>query len=69
LLARAAVLVMVAWAPRRWRPIIRGASRDDIEQAYPGWSVVDETRVDLSGALFYKLFPKAEPRLYRLRRD
>lgn len=64
-----AVLVMVAWAPRRWRPIIRGASRDDIEQAYPGWSVVDETRVDLSGALFYKLFPKAEPRLYRLRRD
>jgi SAM-dependent methyltransferase len=67
--APGATLLMVAWTPRRWRPIIRGASRSDIEAAYPGWSVVDETSVDLSGALFYKLFPKADPRLYRLRRE
>jgi SAM-dependent methyltransferase len=67
--APGATLLMVAWAPRRFRPIIRGASRGDIEAAYSGWSVVDETSVDVSGALFYKLFPKADPRIYRLRRE
>jgi ubiquinone/menaquinone biosynthesis C-methylase UbiE len=66
--APGATLLMVAWAPRRFRPIIRGASRGEIEAAYPDWSVVDETSVDLSGALFYKLFPRADPRMYRLRR-
>jgi SAM-dependent methyltransferase len=64
-----ATLLMVAWAPRRWRPIIRGASRSDIDAAYPDWTVVDEYRVDVSEAPFYRLFPKADPRLYRLRRE
>jgi SAM-dependent methyltransferase len=67
--APGATLAMVAWAPRRLRPIIRGASRGDIEAAYPEWSIVDEHRVDLSGAAFYRLFPKADPRVYRLRRE
>jgi SAM-dependent methyltransferase len=66
--APGATLAMVAWAPRRFRPIIRGASRGDIETAYPEWRIGEEIPVDLSGAAFYRLFPRADPRVYRLRR-
>ena len=59
---------MVAWAPGRRGPLPRGANRDDIESAYPGWQVVAEESVDISAAPFYRLTPKAHPRLYLLRR-
>ena len=35
--AEATVLLLV-W-PKRKRPLIRGANRDDIEAAFPGWSI------------------------------
>jgi SAM-dependent methyltransferase len=66
--APGATLLMVAWAPGRRGPLPRGASRDDIEAAYPEWRVIDEEPVDISGARFYRLTPSADPRLYRLRR-
>jgi SAM-dependent methyltransferase len=66
--APGAELLMVAWAPRRRGPMPRGASRADIEAAYRGWSVVEEERFDVTAAPFYRFFPKADPRLYRLRR-
>lgn len=66
--APGARLVMVAWAPGRRGPLPRGASRADIEAAYPAWDVIDEEPVDVSGASFYRHMPKADPRLYTLRR-
>jgi SAM-dependent methyltransferase len=67
--APGAELLMVAWAPAR-RPLLpRGASRADIEAAYRGWSVVEEEPFDIADAPFYRFMPKADPRLYRLRRD
>lgn len=66
--APGATLLMVAWAPGRRGPLPRGASRADIEAAYPAWDVIDEERVDVSGAPFYRHMRKADPRLYRLRR-
>jgi SAM-dependent methyltransferase len=66
--APGATLLMVAWAPARRGPLPRGASRDDIEAAYRGWRVIDEEAVDISRAPFYRLTPRADPRLYRLRR-
>jgi SAM-dependent methyltransferase len=66
--ARGATLVMVAWAPGRRGPLPRGASRADIEAAYPAWDVVGEEGVDVAGARFYRHMRKADPRLYRLRR-
>ena len=66
--APGATLLMVAWAPRRRGPLPRGASRADIEAAYPAWDVMDEESVDVSGAPFFKHVRKADPRLYRLRR-
>jgi SAM-dependent methyltransferase len=62
-----ATLVMVAWAPGRRGPLPRGASRADIEAAYPAWDVIDEEALDLSEARLYRYVKKADPRLYRLR--
>jgi SAM-dependent methyltransferase len=67
--APGATLLMVAWARRRRGPMPRGASRADIAAAYPAWTVIDEEAVDISGAPFYRFFPKADPRLYWLRRE
>lgn len=67
--APGATLLMVAWARRRRGPMPRGASRADIETAYPAWKVVDEEAIDIAGAPFYRFFPKADPRLYRLSRE
>jgi SAM-dependent methyltransferase len=66
--ASGATLLMMAWARRRRGPLPRGASRADIEAAYPGWTVIDEQPYDLSAALFFRHL-KPDGRFYRLRRD
>ena len=75
--ALGATLLMMAWAPGRRGPLPRGASRGDIEAAYPAWSVVDEEAVDTSvgsriwsrARPFYRIWSRADPRFHRLRRD
>jgi SAM-dependent methyltransferase len=67
--APGATLLMMAWAPRRGGPLWRGASRGDIEAAYPGWTVIDEHAFDVSGAPFYRHVKNPGPRFYRLRRE
>jgi SAM-dependent methyltransferase len=65
--ASGATLLMMAWARKRRGPLPRGASRGDIETAYPDWTVVDEQAFDISGAPFFR-HVNADPRFYRLRR-
>jgi SAM-dependent methyltransferase len=66
--APGAILLMTAWAPGRRGPLPRGASRGDIEAAYPEWTVIDEEPFDVvSGVRFYRLIRNADPRVYRLR--
>lgn len=60
-----ATLLMMAWAPGTW--LLRGASRGDIEAAYPTWKLIDEEPFDVSGAPFYRFVRNANPRFYRLR--
>ena len=67
--APGAILLMLAWAPRRRWPLPRGAGRAEIEAAYPGWQVIDEDPVDVSGVPLYRYVKNADPRFYRLRRD
>ncbi|HEX5782394.1 MAG TPA: class I SAM-dependent methyltransferase [Solirubrobacteraceae bacterium] len=67
--APGATLLMVAWAPRRRWLLPRGASRADIEAAYPGWEVVEEDAIDPGGVPLYRFARNADPRFYRLRRD
>ena len=63
-----ATLLMMAWARRRRGPLPRGASRRDIEAAYPEWTLTDEQPFDISGAPFFRHIKNAHPRFYRLRR-
>ncbi len=62
-----ATLLMYAFSPGRKGPTPRGLSREEVEAAYAGWSVVDEQPFDASG--MPAVFKKANPRWYRLRRD
>ena len=64
--ATEATLLMYAAAPGRRGPLPRGASREEIDAAYPQWRVVDEDPFDVSGAP--GPLRRADPRWYRLRR-
>ena len=62
-----ATLLMLVW-PRRRRPLIRGASRDEVEAAFPGWTVsnVEPSHFHVPKPLELLLRPDEE--WYRLRR-
>ena len=59
-------LLMYAFSPGRRGPLPRGISREEIEQAYGGWTIIDEEAFDLTGAP--RFVQKAQPRFYCLRR-
>ncbi|HKK04558.1 MAG TPA: methyltransferase domain-containing protein [Gammaproteobacteria bacterium] len=61
-----ATLLMYAFSPGRRGPLPRGISRQEIEQAYGGWTITDEIAFDLTGAP--RFVQKAHPCFYRLRR-
>jgi SAM-dependent methyltransferase len=63
-----ATLLMLAWKPGRRGPLPRGASRDEIQAAFPEWELVDDVAMDApESAPGY--VRRAEPRFYRLRRN
>ena len=63
-----ATLLMLAWKPGRRGPLPRGASPEEIQAAFPEWTLIDDATLDLpSGAPGY--VRRAEPRFYRLRRN
>ncbi len=62
-----ATMLLMAWTPARRRFLPRGASREEIEVAFPEWTITDEEVMDVTGAP--KNVRKAEPRLYQLRRN
>jgi SAM-dependent methyltransferase len=66
--APGATLLLLSWKPARRTLLPRGASREDIQAAFPAWSLIDDEAVDLpSGAPGY--VKRGEPRFYRLRRE
>ncbi len=63
---RDATLLLLAFRSRR-RPFLpHGASRGDIETAFPGWTTTDEEPADVTG--MPGLLKRTAPRWYRLRR-
>ncbi len=61
-----ATLLLLAFRPGR-RPLLpRGASRGDLETAFPGWTVTDEEPADVTG--MPGPLKQTAPRWYRLRR-
>ena len=66
--APGATLLLMAWTPGRRGPLPRGASREDIQAAFPEWTLIDDEAMDLpAGAPGY--VRRAGPRFYRLRRE
>lgn len=65
--APGATLLMLAWTPRRRVALPRGASREDIEAAFPAWRVVDKEGIRPErGAGSGE---EGRARFYRLRRE
>jgi SAM-dependent methyltransferase len=63
-----ATVLLDCFAPRRRGPLPRGASRADVERAFPGWEVTDTEIADSNPDALARLF-KFDERFYRLRRD
>jgi SAM-dependent methyltransferase len=61
-----ATMLMLCFAPGGRRPLPRGASRADVERAFPGWSVTDAVPAETAG-MPGPLRGRA-PTLYRLQR-
>jgi hypothetical protein len=62
-----ATVLLDCFAPRRRGPLPRGASRADVERAFPGWEISDVEEADTEPDALARLF-KFEERFYRLRR-
>ena len=60
-----ATMLVMAWQPGRRGPLPRGASQEEVEAAFPGWSLIDVEAMDVTGAPGY--VRRAEPCFYRLR--
>jgi SAM-dependent methyltransferase len=63
-----ATLLMVAW-PKRRRPLIRGVSRGEIEEAFPGWTVTDAGASHFQAPKPIELLLRPDEHWYRLRRE
>jgi Methyltransferase domain len=62
-----ATVLLDCFAPRRRGPLPRGASRGDVERAFPGWKVTDIEVADSKPDPMAKLF-RFDECFYRLRR-
>jgi Methyltransferase domain len=62
-----ATLILDCFAPRRRGPLPRGASRDEVERAFPGWEIADVELADTDPEPVARLF-RFDERFYRLRR-
>ena len=62
-----ATLILDCFAPCRRGPLPRGASRADVERAFPAWEVTDVEVADTEPDSLARLF-RFDERFYRLRR-
>jgi len=62
-----ATVLLLVW-PRRRRPLIRGASRSEVEAAFPGWTVTDVEPSHFRLPKVLDLLLKPDEHWYRLRR-
>jgi cyclopropane fatty-acyl-phospholipid synthase-like methyltransferase len=62
-----ATVLLDCFAPRRRGPLPHGASRADVEQAFPGWEITGVENADTEPDALARLF-RFDERFYRLRR-
>jgi len=61
-----ATLLLLSFGPSRWRPLVGGASQEEIQTAFTGWEMLMAESADTAG-LGWPM-NKTAPRWYRLRR-
>jgi SAM-dependent methyltransferase len=61
-----ATLLLLSFGPSRWRPLVGGASQEEVETAFAGWEILAAEPADTAG-LGWPM-SKTAPRWYRLRR-
>jgi SAM-dependent methyltransferase len=63
-----ATVLLLVW-PKRRRPLIRGASRSEIEAAFPGWKVTHVEPSHFRLPKILELLLRPDEHWYRLRRE
>jgi SAM-dependent methyltransferase len=63
-----ATVILDCFAPRRRGPLPRGASRADVQRAFPDWKITDVEVADTEPDPIARLF-KFDEHFYRLRRE
>ena len=63
-----ATVLLLVW-PKRKRPLIRGASRDEVEAAFPGWKLTDVEPSHFHPPKILDMLLKPDEHWYRLRRE
>lgn len=66
--APGATLLLDCFAPRRRGPLPRGASREEVKAAFPGWELTDVEVADTEPDALARLL-RFDERFYRLRRS
>jgi SAM-dependent methyltransferase len=61
-----ATLLLLSFGLSRWRWLVEGASRQDVEAAFAGWEMLDVEPADTAGLGFP--MNKTAPQWYRMRR-
>jgi hypothetical protein len=63
-----ATLLLLVW-PRRRRPLIRGANRNEVEEAFPGWNITGVEPSHFSLPKPMEILLRPDEHWYRLRRE
>lgn len=66
--AEDATVLMLAWEPKGRGPLPRGASKKDIDDAFPGWTVTDEGPTHFEAPKPVELLMRPNEHWFRLRR-
>jgi hypothetical protein len=61
-----ATVLLLSFGPSRWRPLVGGASQEEVETAFAGWEMLAVEPADTAG-LGWPM-NRTAPRWYRLRR-
>jgi SAM-dependent methyltransferase len=67
--APGATVLLLVWEPKRRGPLPRGATREEIEAAFPGWRVTDVGPSQFTAPTPVELLMKPNEHWYRLRRE
>lgn len=63
-----ATVLLLGWAPKRRGPLPCGVSHDDVQAAFPGWTVSDLGPTSFEAPKPIEMLLKPDERWYRLRR-